>query len=140
MKTSHHFALAIAFQAPDIDGVMDELLASIRHISKYLDASQAERTLFKLLCDSPARYGSTIYFSVSADLELEAAQRFAELVDARAQAMDETRFIVSNGVSAVECVYAFGGPKEAVEAAMRTLRSAQVSTAPASSKEPAPAG
>lgn len=144
MKNNHSYALAIAFRAPDIDGVVDELLTSIRHISKYWDASQAERALFKLLCDSPARYGSTFYFSVSADLEPEDAQRFAELVEARAQSMDQKKFILDKAdVSPIQCDYAFGGPKVTVAAALAEFPSTwdRLSTRISSTElAPAPAG
>ena len=140
LKTPHHFAMVIAFQTPNIDGVLDQLMNSIRHIPKYWDASAAERAQFQLLCDSPTRYGSTLLFQLSTDLESEEARRFTELVDERAKGMDSNKFILWGNATAIQCAYAFGGTKDAVDAELTALRSAQTPSAPVNPAAPAPAG
>lgn len=126
MKTTHHFVLVFAFRS-EIDGFLEDLLVYIRDLPCYwglIDASTAERDLFRQLCNYPTltSSGSTLLFKVSADMEPEEARLFAELLDGRSNAMDDTNFIVSSGLhaieSVVECVYAYGGTTEEVEAAM----------------------
>jgi hypothetical protein len=141
LKTPHTFALAIAFESPNIDGVLDQLMKNIRHIPKYWDISAAELAQFQQLCDFPTRYGSTLLFQLNADLEPEEARRFTELVDERAKGMDSKKFILWGGdVTTIQCAYAFGGTRDAVDAELRALRSAQTPSAPVSPTEPAPAG
>lgn len=138
INTVNHDYRLVVLLAEDVTSWLPQAVETICHISKYWDATDAQREQVKLMAKSAEATERMVLFKLSLDVEPTEGAAFADLVKAVAEKCDGKKLLMQKDheVKMIECHVAEGGYREEVIRRLEEIKLANASETPAAHEAP----